>query len=227
MKLHSLSHNFGGVHALQDVSIECIPGVITGLIGPNGSGKSTLVNVVTGLLKKTTGTIEGGDFFSRTFQDAKLWNNLTIEETLLVSISGKTWYRELFHFPTREEKATVYEMIKKIGLEEYAHKKVSGLSYGQRKLTEIGRALVVDKSEVLYLDEPFAGLAEGISEKVKELILEQKSKGKAILIIEHDMDIIRELCDYVYVLDAGKLIAKGTPTECLHNEKVKEAYLGI
>jgi branched-chain amino acid transport system ATP-binding protein len=227
MKIFSLSHNFGGVHALQDVTLTCNPGQITGLIGPNGSGKSTLVNIVTGLLHKTTGRIEGGKYFSRTFQDAKLWSNLTVEETLLVSLSSDHWYKELFHFQSKKEKSSVRKIIEKIGLLEYRDKKVSGLSYGQRKLVEIGRALCVTSSKVLYLDEPFAGLAEGISEKVKTLILEQKELGKVVLIIEHDMAIIRELCDYVYVLDAGKLIAEGTGGDVLSNKKVKEAYLGI
>ena len=227
MKIHSLSHSFGGVHALQNVTLECLPGTITGLIGPNGSGKSTLVNIITSLLHKSTGTVEGEESFARTFQDAKLWSNLTVEQTLLMGKTSAPWYKELFHFPSRKELHEVHEIIKKINLEDYAHKKVTDLSYGQRKLVEIGRALVVEKSEVLYLDEPFAGLAEGISHTMRELILEQKQKGKAILIIEHDMGIIRELCDTVYVLEAGALIAQGTAEECLTNPLVKEAYLGI
>lgn len=227
MRTHNINHHFGGVKALQDVSISCGAGKITGLIGPNGSGKSTLINVLTKVLPSTHGKVEDGEHFSRTFQDAKLWLNLTVLESFLVVQKSESWLTAIFHFSSDKEISSAKEIAAKIGLTHHLHTKVRNLSYGQRKLVEIGRALSVTDNEVLYLDEPFAGLSEVSTPLVLNLILEEKNKGKAILIIEHDMEIIRTLCDYVYVLDAGRVIAEGSPSECLSNAKVKEAYLGL
>jgi ABC-type branched-subunit amino acid transport system ATPase component len=227
MKTHKINHHFGGIQALNNVSISCEEGKITGLIGPNGSGKSTLVNVLTHVLRSVSGKVEGGKHFARTLQDAKLWANLTVIESFLMAQQKENWINSLFHFSSKTEIDSAEEIIKRIGLTHHTRTKVRNLSYGQRKLIEIGRALSVKNNEVLYFDEPFAGLSDISIPLVKALILEEKKKGKVVLIIEHDMEIIRSLCDFVYVLDAGKVIAKGTPSECLNNEEVKEAYLGI
>jgi ABC-type branched-subunit amino acid transport system ATPase component len=227
MKTFHISHHFGGIQALNDVSISCDPGKIIGLIGPNGSGKSTLVNVLTNVLYRIHGKVENGKHFARTFQDAKLWSNLTILESFLIAQKNEPWINAIFHFSSQQEINIAKEIIEKIGLTHHLHTKVRNLSYGQRKLVEIGRALSVTQSEILYFDEPFAGLSDISTPLVSDLIIEEKKKGKSILIIEHDMDIIRTLCDYVYVLDAGKVIAEGTPSECLNSKKVKEAYLGL
>jgi ABC-type branched-subunit amino acid transport system ATPase component len=227
MKTYNINHHFGGIQALNDVSISCEDGKITGLIGPNGSGKSTLVNVLTNVLHRTHGKVENGKHFARTFQDAKLWSNLTVLESFLMAQKTESWLHSVFHFSSLEEIKSAKDVIEKIGLTHHTNAKVRNLSYGQRKLVEIGRALSVTDSQILYLDEPFAGLSDISTPLVKELILEQKNKGKVVLIIEHDMEIIRTLCDYVYVLDAGKVIAEGTPDECLNNKEVKEAYLGL
>ncbi len=227
MKTHNITHHFGGIQALNNVSIFCDEGKITGLIGPNGSGKSTLVNVLTNVLHRMGGKIEGGKHFARTFQDAKLWSNLTVFESFLMAQKKESWLNSILHFSSQREINFAKEIAEKIGLTHHLHTKVRNLSYGQRKLVEIGRALSVAKSEVLYFDEPFAGLSDISTPLVKDLIIEEKKKGKVVLIIEHDMEIIRTLCDYVYVLDAGKVIAKGTPEECLNDKDVKEAYLGL
>ncbi|MCF7844010.1 ATP-binding cassette domain-containing protein [Candidatus Gracilibacteria bacterium] len=227
MKTYNINHHFGGIQALNDVSIFCEEGKITGLIGPNGSGKSTLVNVLTNVLHRMHGKVENGKHFARTFQDAKLWSNLTVLESFLMAQKSESWLYSIFHFSSLEEIKSAKEIIERIELTHHTNTKVRNLSYGQRKLVEIGRALSVTNSQILYLDEPFAGLSDISTPLVKDLILEEKKKGKVVLIIEHDMNIIRTLCDYVYVLDAGKVIAEGTPDECLNNKEVKEAYLGL
>jgi len=227
MKTYNINHHFGGIQALNDVNISCEEGKITGLIGPNGSGKSTLVNVLTNVLHRMHGKVEGGKHFARTFQDAKLWSNLTVLESLLMSQKSEAWLHSIFHFSSFEEIKSAKEIIEKMGLTHHTNTKVRNLSYGQRKLVEIGRALSVTDSQILYLDEPFAGLSDVSIPLVKDLVIEEKKNGKVILIIEHDMNIIRTLCDYVYVLDAGKVIAEGTPDECLNDMEVKEAYLGL
>ena len=227
MKTHNINHHFGGIQALNDVSISCEEGKITGLIGPNGSGKSTLVNVLTNVLHRMHGKVENGKHFARTFQDAKLWSNLTVLESFIMAQKSESWSKSLFHFSSLEETKTAKDIIEKIGLTRHTNTKVRNLSYGQRKLVEIGRALSVTDSQILYLDEPFAGLSDISTPLVKDLIIEEKNKGKVVLIIEHDMNIIRTLCDHVYVLDAGKVIVEGTPDECLNNKEVKEAYLGL
>jgi len=227
MKTINLSHHFGGVQALNNVSISCDPGKITGLVGPNGSGKSTLVNVLTQVLPKMQGEIKNGDHFARTFQDAKLWSNLTVRESFLVAQRKESWLRAIINFSTKKSISDAEEVIDKIGMSEYTHTKVRNLSYGQRKLVEIGRVLSASNVETLYFDEPFAGLSSTAIPLVTKLILEEKKKQKAVLVIEHDMDIIRSLCDHVYVLDAGKVIAEGSPEDCLASKEVREAYLGL
>lgn len=227
MKTRNINHHFGGVQALKNVSIECQPGEITGLIGPNGSGKTTLVNVLTKVLSPASGEVIDGEYFARTFQDAKLWSNLTVLETFLIAEASESWWQSILHFSSSSEIAKAQKIATRVGLIDKIQVPVHDLSYGQRKLVEIGRALSAKDSKVLYFDEPFAGLSDISAPLVKQLINEEKISGKTILIIEHDMEIIRTLCDRVFVLDAGEVIAEGTPAECLSNERVRSAYLGL
>jgi ABC-type branched-subunit amino acid transport system ATPase component len=234
MKVVNLNYYFGGVRALDNVSLELSAGKIIGVIGPNGSGKSTLVNALSGVLGYATVPLSSGEglgerVFARTFQDGKLWKNLTVQENLLLAIRAETWWESIFsNFKNRERDISVIQkFLEDVNLGEYKNTRAGELSYGQKKLIEIGRATLKEEVEVLYFDEPFAGLSETSINLVLKLIMREKEKGKEILIIEHDMDLIKKVCDYVYVLDAGKLICEGTPDFCLSHEKVKQAYLGI
>jgi len=219
----NISKHFDGIQALLGVSIEAKQGNITGIIGPNGSGKSTLINVLTGMLTKNSGTVTMKGSYTRTFQDARLWGNITVLDTILLSLETRSVLGSIFTFTTRSKEA--HSVIKRIGLDHHIHTQARHLSYGQRKLLELGRALAGD-TKILFLDEPFAGLFPEMIEVVKNILREEKEKGVAIILIEHDMSIIRELCDYVYVLDSGENIAEGKAEEVLANQIVKTAYLG-
>lgn len=219
----NISKHFDGIRALTSVSIEAKGGAITGIIGPNGSGKSTLINVLTGMTRKDSGTVHMKESCSRTFQDSRLWGHMTVEDTILLSLETKNVFRSLLTFAPHVHEART--IIERIGLSHHIHTQARHLSYGQRKLLELGRALAGD-TKILFLDEPFAGLFPETIETIKTILAEEKSKGSTIILIEHDMAIIKELCDYVYVLDGGKNIADGKAEEVLENKIVKTAYLG-
>jgi ABC-type branched-subunit amino acid transport system ATPase component len=219
----NISKHFDGIQALSSVSIECKQGSITGIIGPNGSGKSTLVNVLTNMLSKNGGKIIMKGNYSRTFQDARLWGNLTVLDTILLSLETRSVLQSIFTLSPHQKEALA--VIQRIGLDHHTHTQARHLSYGQRKLLELGRALAGD-TKILFLDEPFAGLFPEVIYTIKTILSEEKEKGTAIILIEHDMAIIKELCDYVYVLDSGKNIAEGRAVDVLNDQAVKTAYLG-
>ena len=223
IEAHHITKHFDGIVAVKDVSLRCEDGKVTALIGPNGSGKSTLINVLTGMLKKDNGNVLLDGQASRTFQDARVWDNITALDAMLLATETKSPLLSLFSFETNREK--IHELLKRVNLTHHAYAHTKNLSYGQRKLLEIARALATD-SKTLFLDEPFAGLFPEMVETVKNIIREEKSKGKAIVLVEHDMSVIRELADYAYVLDSGELIAEGKVEEVLANETVIGAYLG-
>lgn len=218
-----ISKSFGGVHAVRDVSLVCTPGTVTGLIGPNGSGKSTLVNVLTRMCTKDSGTIDIQGGFGRTFQDVRVWEHMTVLEHLLLMTQAHGLFSSLAEFRTDEKLAQM--SIERVGLGAYRDVHAKHLSYGQRKLLEIGRALGSGVPNIFF-DEPFAGLFPEMVLRVKEIIKEEKARGVSIVLIEHDMSVIRELCDHVVVLDAGWIIAEGTAEEVLRDPDVMSAYLG-
>jgi ABC-type branched-subunit amino acid transport system ATPase component len=237
---------FDGVHAVDKLSISFEAGKITGIIGPNGSGKSTLVNTLTGILEADDGEIiiAGSQklqkvrshevpFFgmTRTFQDVKLFEQMHVIDNILVVLTERSIWKSLFekHGALHLEKAE--EVLRKVGLWEKRHELAHNLSYGQRKLLEIARVLAmvhggVGDINVIFLDEPFAGLFPEMIKTVTAVMKELRDQGKAVILIEHNIDLIRELSDHVYVLDSGKLLAEGKPDEVLARRDVVEAYLG-
>ncbi len=224
IQVSNISKSFNNVHAVRDVSFACLPGVVMGLIGPNGSGKSTLVNVLTNMLTKDTGTITIKGGFGRTFQDVRVWEHMTVLENVLLMTQQHGLLASLIEFRADETKAR--EVIARIGLESYVDVYAKSLSYGQRKLLEIGRALATEPPNIFF-DEPFAGLFPEMVVRVKEIIHAEKARGASIVLIEHDMSVIRELCDHVVVLDAGAIICEGTVDTVLAHPHVIEAYLGM
>lgn len=231
---------FGGIKALSKVSVDFERGKITALIGPNGSGKSTLANCLAGFHEIYSGqvvvnnkiklkTIDPKDVFyfgiTRTFQRAQLIEQMSVLDNILITLTKKNVLDSFFekHKDFYEEEAS--RILKRVGLYESRHKNAEDLSYGQRKLLEVARALST-KAEIYIFDEPFAGMFKEMVKVVEDILLELKKENKTIILIEHDMDIIRKIVDYCYVLDDGVLIAEGTPKEVLSNERVVEAYLG-
>lgn len=246
LETNNIIKRFDGVHAVDKLSISFEVGKITGIIGPNGSGKSTLINTLTGLLEADEGEIiiAGAQklkrmrlhevpFFgmTRTFQDVRLFEQLPVIDNILVVLTERSIWKSIFerHGDLHLRKAE--EVLSKVGLWEKRNELAHNLSYGQRKLLEIARVLAVIHGgvgdiNVVFLDEPFAGLFPEMIKIVTAVMKELRDQGKAVILIEHNMDLIRELSDYVYVLDSGKLLAEGVPSEVLARKDVVEAYLG-
>lgn len=242
----NLEKHFDGVHAVDHLSLSFEPGKVTSLIGPNGSGKSTLINTITGIHKMDGGTIIVGEQttlskvipydiptyeITRTFQDVRLFEQMTVLDNILVVLTERNVTEAIFekHKAFHLEKSE--EVLNRVGLWEKKNELASGLSYGQRKLLEIARVLAMTHSptgeaEIFFFDEPFAGLFPEMVKIVTSVIKELRDKGKTIVLVEHNMDLIRELSDHIFVLDAGKLLAEGKPSEVLARKDVIEAYLG-
>ncbi|MBI5220253.1 MAG: ABC transporter ATP-binding protein [Candidatus Liptonbacteria bacterium] len=239
LQTHNLSKHFGGVHALDRLSIQLKPGQITGIIGPNGSGKSTLVNVLTGIYPSDSGAvILGGEQLktirspevrdyglTRTFQEVRLFEQIPALDNILVALTERGVFRALFERHKILHQTRAREILERVGLWEKRRALARELSYGQRKLLEIGRALAMDPKIILF-DEPYAGLFPEMMKQVNGILRELRTQGLAIALIEHNMDLIRELADHVIVLDGGELLAEGPPAEVLARREVIEAYLG-
>jgi len=230
-----VSVRFGGVTALDQVSIDAEAGCVTGLIGPNGAGKTTIFNVITGLQSPTAGQvlIDGDDVTSlpvhrrarlgvaRTFQRLEIFGSLTVRENIQVAGEiRRRWSRSRFDVTAQTD-----EILDRIGLHRVADAPANTLPTGLARLTELGRALA-SQPRLLLLDEPGSGLDTHESEEFGRLLGELAHDGMTVLLVEHDMDLIMDVCDWIHVLDFGVHIAKGAPEEIRSNTKVQEAYLG-
>ncbi len=246
LETKSIIKRFDGVQAVNKLSISFEAGKVTGIIGPNGSGKSTLINTLTGMISLDAGEIiiagaqrlqrvksyEVATFgMTRTFQDVKLFEQMPVLDNILVVLTERSVWRSLFekHGAFHLEKAEV--VLKKVGLWEKRYELAKNLSYGQRKLLEIARVMAmihcgVGDINVIFLDEPFAGLFPEMIKIVTAVMKELRDQGKAVILVEHNIDLIRELSDHIYVLDSGELLAEGKPGEVLARKDVAEAYLG-
>ena len=246
LELKNLKRYFGGVKAVDDISIKVKAGHIHGLIGPNGSGKSTAVNVISGLYAPSSGDIllrgkslPKGSLFkvartgvSRTFQNLQLFAELTALDNVMLALKGV--YRSplpliLLGLARSEEKraqADALALLQLVGLQDMARVHAKDLTYGSQRFLEIARALAC-KPKLLILDEPAAGLAHPDVNVLVEIIKRVHQRGVTIILIEHHMDVVSALCDVVTVLDGGKVIAEGTTEEVKRNPLVIKAYLGI
>lgn len=246
LSIRNVDKRFGGVVALDNCSLAVEQGTITALIGPNGSGKTTLFDVISQLIDEDGGTIifAGHDItkhspfsahkvaklgISRTFQDVRLFGNLTVEQHLLLALSNDCMSvpRNLLagNAVDDAERRVIREALALVQFEKPPNTVVADLSYGQRKLLDLAIAIVKPHS-LLLLDEPVAGVNPKIRSIIKDLLITLRKRGETILLIEHDMNFTMSLADYVYVLDAGKVIAQGKPSHVRKNRRVLEAYLG-
>jgi len=226
---------FGGVRALSEASIEVPEGSVTGLIGPNGAGKTTLFNVITGLLEPNSGRVvfDGVDITSRTpfrrarmgiartFQKLEAFTSLSALENVLVAAEQrKAWDKSSFHPGT-----VAKELLELVGLADVADYMVGTLPTGTARLVELARALAM-KPRLLLLDEPSSGLNEEETEAMAALLRRLVADGLAVLLVEHDMSFVMGTCETIYVLEFGRMIAVGAPSEIQQDAAVQAAYLG-
>ncbi len=243
LKIQSISKSFAGTHALKSCSFEIPGNKITALIGPNGAGKTTLFDIISGLIKSDRGKIifKEADItnlppyqisdagISRTFQQVELFKNMTIQDHLLMAQDDQD-SRMLFNVlglnRVRREKVEKMEgILNKLELSKSLKTIVSDLSYGQRKLLDLAIALL-KPHQLLLLDEPVEGVSIQVREKIKNILEGLKEKGETVLIIEHDIDFVTSIADWIIVLDGGELLWQGKPEEIRQRPEVIEAYLG-
>ena len=247
LKIKSMTKIFGGLKALNDVSFSIAAGEITGIIGPNGAGKTTLFNIITGIYSPTSGKVfyEGKDITGfppeklarlsmvRTFQGIELFGQMTVLENVMVGLHTKSKsgiIASAFKLPghlreerrIREQAASWLEFT---GIADLAHTEAANLPFGKGRLLEIARAMALEP-HIILMDEPAAGLNSRETYDLAGLIKKIKDSGVTVALVEHDMELVMEICNRIVVLNLGHKLAEGTPREIQEDEKVITAYLG-
>lgn len=247
LEVRELTQRFGGITALEEISFTIAKGDITGVIGPNGAGKTTLFNIVTGIYNQSSGSVllENRDISSlpaeklaakglvRTFQNIELFGNMTVLENVMVGMHTKSqsgiiacmckmpWH--LREERIIREQASVW--LEFCGISDLADQKASNLPFGKGRFLEIARAMAV-KPLIMLMDEPAAGLNNRETAELAALIRKIRDTGVTVVLVEHDMELVMDICDRIIVLNLGKKLAEGTPREIQENQAVISAYLG-
>lgn len=248
LEVRSVSKDYGGVHALSDVSFHVEKDEFHSVIGPNGAGKSTLINVLSGLTRPTSGEVAFNDSVistkrthdivamgvGRIFQNGRLFERLTVLENVMMGLSAIKPPSLLYHVwsPKRAlvdqagNREQSMRMLERFGLQSHADREIGALSYGSRRLVEMAKVMV-GRPRLLLLDEPAAGLNSGEVERLMVLLKElRKEHELAVILIEHNMSMVMRLAERITVLNFGKKLAEGTPAEVSSNDAVLAAYLG-
>jgi ABC-type branched-subunit amino acid transport system ATPase component len=248
LRVRDVVKRYRGVTALDGVSLDVRAGTITGLIGPNGSGKSTLFDCISGFQRQDQGSVwlDGRTELTgmrpvkvaragvrRTFQQLKVFPRLSALDNLLASAQAGPGYSALaesLHLPgtRRHERAMrgrATQVLEEIRLAPHAASPASALSYGQKKLLELGMALMTDP-KVLLLDEPVAGVNPALIEDLRRELQRMPARGITLFVVEHNLQLVFDICDWIFVLDRGRLLTAGTPDQVAKDERVIEAYLG-
>lgn len=235
LRAESVTARYGGVLALDRVSLEAPPGRVTGLIGPNGAGKTTLFNVVSGLQRPTAGSVVLGTRdvtrlgpgrrarlgLGRTFQRLEVFGSLTVRENVLLAAERRHGWRG-----RHRAGVTTDDLLRRTGLAAFAGTLAGELPTGAARLLELARATATGPS-VLLLDEPGSGLDEKETRELGVLLRGLAADGTAVLLVEHDVELVMAACDHVYVLDFGRLLCAGPPSQVVADPRVQAAYLGV
>ena len=247
LELKGITQIFGGVTALNNVSFPIHADQITGVIGPNGAGKTTLFNIVTGIYQQTSGQVifEGSDISGipverlaakgmvRTFQNIELFGQMTVLENVMVGLHSKSksgLFACSFKAPwaikeERRIREEAHEWLRFVGIEQLADVQAANLPFGKGRMLEIARAMAC-KPRMILMDEPAAGLNSQETVGLAELIRKIRDLGVTVVLVEHDMELVMDICDRIVVLNLGQKLAEGTPREIQDNPEVIAAYLG-
>ena len=247
LRVESVSKRFGGLQALDSVSLVAVPGQITSIIGQNGAGKTTLLNMITQLPPPDSGRVFAGDLeltnlaparlasqgIVRTFQQLRIFTRLSVLDNVLIAFqnnSGESiWTLMSRPFTVRKQhaahRARAYAILAELGLASVADVEAGTLSYGLQKILSLARGIATN-SQILMLDEPASGLSGDFVTRILDIVRRMRDEGKTIVLVEHDMDIVFDVSDRIVVLDQGKVFAEGTPAEIRVNEGVRAIYFG-
>ena len=247
LDIRGVGKNFGGVAAVSELSMSVAPGSVAGLMGPNGAGKTTLVNLISGLLPSDQGTIRFADAeiqgtpahaiaakgIARTYQNVRLFSGMTVLEQVMAGCyvrRGVSLWASFLGLPSaRASRKAVerhaLELLERVHLAHRANVLAETLSYGEQRRVEIARALGTNP-RLLLLDEPTAGMNAQESSEIGQLVHSLRDAGLTVLMVEHNVRLVREFCDHVTVMNFGRLLARGTPAECMANPDVQAAYFG-